>query len=159
MQQVHLEQNIDAPADAVWNTLGTQFADIDSWASFVKSSRALADDEIPASVTVAPGAPVPGRETTTLATLKEVLVAYSDNDRSLKFTAIGLPPIVKVMQNTQTVHETATGSKVTFDIEMEFLGPFSILGKVMSRRMAKTFPGVLIDLKNHVEDSQSNSPQ
>ena len=30
MQQVHLEQNINAPADAVWNTLGTQFADIDS---------------------------------------------------------------------------------------------------------------------------------
>ena len=38
--------------------------------------------EVPDDLTVAASAPVPGRETTTKVTLREVLTAYSDDDRS-----------------------------------------------------------------------------
>ena len=111
--RVQLEQDINAPADAAWHVLGSQFADIANWATFVRSSRALRAEEVPNSITPDLDAPVPGRETTTLATLREVIIDYSDTRRALTFAAIGLPRIV--------------------------------------RRMTRTFPGVLGDLKVHVE--------
>jgi hypothetical protein len=53
--------------------LERDFAGIDVWSSFVKTARPLDTSEVPDDLTVAPGAPVPERETTTKVTLKEVL--------------------------------------------------------------------------------------
>lgn len=150
--QLHLETDIAAPADSVWRVLGTQFADIDEWAAFVQTSRPIGLDEVPASIVASPEAPVPGRETTTKVTLKEILTAYSDSDRSLTFLGDGLPPIVKRAQNVQSVRAIGPeASTVSFDVTFDFVGPFAVLSPVMKKRMSKTFAGIQSDLKRHVE--------
>lgn len=149
---LHLETAIDASADDVWAVLGRDFAGIDSWASFVKTSRAIEMDEVPDHLTVAAEAPVPGRETTTKVTLTEVLTEYSDEDRTLTFDGVGLPPIVSIARNVNSVRPTGDGSSmVSFDVHMGFRGPFAIMAPVMKRRMLKTFGEVQQDLKQHVE--------
>lgn len=151
--QLHLEQEINAPADAVWGVLGGEFADIASWASVVKASRPIDVGEVPASITVASTAPVPGRETTTKATLREILTAYSDEERSLTFEGAGLPKIVRLARNVQSVQETGPSTcKVVFDVQFDFAGPFGFLASPMKRRMTKTFGDVQTDLKLHVEN-------
>lgn len=152
--QLHLEQKINTPADAVWRVLGGEFADIASWASVVKTSRPIDASEVPASVRVASTAPVAGRETTTKATLKEVLTAYSDEERSLTFEGVGLPKIVRSAHNTQSVREIGPSTcAVVFDVQFDFARPFGFLASPMKRRMAKTFGGVQADLKHHVENN------
>ena len=150
--ELRIEQRIDAPADHVWRVLGTEFAEIDRWSTFVKTSRPLDRGEVPSGLTVAPTAPVPGRETTTKATLKEVLTGYSDEERTLTFVGLGLPPIIRLARNVQSVRADGPDrSTVVFEITFDFLGPFAVLGVVAKRRMATTFGRVLDDLKRHVE--------
>ena len=50
---LRLEADIAAPADKTWNLLGTQFAEIDTWATVIKTSRPIGADEVPASMMVA----------------------------------------------------------------------------------------------------------
>lgn len=155
---LRLEQTIEAPADSVWEVLGTQFTDIADWASFVKTSRPVDRAEIPSTIAVAPTAPVPGRETMTKVKLIEVITAYSDDQRSLTFEAVGLPKIIRRAQDVQSVTATGEGSStVTFEIDFDFVGPFAAFSPIVRRRMAKTFAGVLVDLKDHVESLNSRS--
>ena len=155
---VHLEIPIAASADDVWQTLGREFAEIEDWSTVVRTSRAIAADEVPDGMTVAPEAPVPGRETTTRVTLVEVLTEYSDAGRRLTFEGVGLPPIVRRALNTNSVRATGDGSSVVvFDVQMDFRGPFGVLAPLMKRRMNKTFGDVQRDLKAHVERGAADS--
>ncbi len=149
---VHMNKKIEAPPDVVWRWLGPQFANIDLWSSFVKTSTALTAGDAPAPMTIAPSAPVAGRETTTKATLQEFITAYSDEGRTLTFDAAGLPPIVRRGRNVQSVRDDGDGtSTLIFDIDFEFKGPFKILGPIMRKRMATSLGGVQDDLRAHVE--------
>lgn len=153
--QVHLETEIAAPADKAWAVLGSDFAGIDRWSSVVKTSRPIGHDEVPSSVTVARSAPVPGRETKTKVTLTEVLTKFDDDRRSLTFVGTGLPPIVRRAENTQSIVETGPGSsKVVFEVEFDFKGPFGVLGPIMAKRMSSTFGAVQEDLKKYLETTQ-----
>lgn len=150
--RVHIEKKINAPADEVWQALGPEFADIDDWATFVRSSTALSVDDAPKGMTIATTAPVAGRETTTKATLREFITAYSESERSLTFDGAGLPPIVRHARNVQSVRDHGDGtSTIVFDVDFEFKGPFKVLDPVMRRRMEATFSGVQEDLRIHVE--------
>ncbi|MEM7092573.1 MAG: SRPBCC family protein [Actinomycetota bacterium] len=149
---VHLERSIHADADLAWQLLGPEFASIDSWASFVKSSRALDVADAPVGMVIAVDAPVAGRETTTKATLREFIVAYSDADRSLTFEADGLPPIVRRGRNVQSIRATGPDTcTLVFEIDFDFRGPFKVLGPVMRKRMQKSLGGVMDDLKTYAE--------
>lgn len=89
---LHFEQEINAPAEKVWEVLAHQFGEIGAWAPGVKSSRVLDDSEIPADYQVAPSAPIPGRATTNpLGETKEVLIMYSDENKEFTFRGVGLP--------------------------------------------------------------------
>ena len=153
--QLHLEQEINAPAERVWAVLGQQFAEIERWSSTVETSRSLDASEVPAGVVADPAAPVLGRETVSaLVTAKEILVRYSDADAELTFAVAGLPKIIKHARNTQGVRALGGGrSVVTFDVDLEAWGPFKVLMPVMRRRMSKTFSKVLGDLRGYVEGS------
>ena len=149
---VRLEKKINAPAALVWRWLGPEFANIDRWASFVKTSTELASADAPAGMVVAPSAPVAGRETTTKATLQEFITAYSDERQTLTFDAAGLPPIVHHGRNVQSVRDDGDGtSTLIFEIDFVFKGPFKMLGPLMRRRMASSLGGVQDDLKAHAE--------
>lgn len=150
--RVRLERKIDAPAAAAWEVLGPQFTEIDRWASFVKTSRPIERNEVPAGVVAAPTAPVPGRETTTKVKIVEVITAYSDTNRSLTFQGVGLPKIITLVKDDQSVRaDSETSCTAIFDVTMNFKGPFAIFGPVMKKRMTKQFGGILDDLKVHVE--------
>ncbi len=147
-----IEKVIDAPAAVVWDILGPQFATIDEWASFVNTSRPLERSEVPAGVVAAPDAPVPGRETMTKVKIAEVITAYSDENRTLTFRGVGLPKVVKLVQDEQSVRiDSATSCIATFHITVEFLRPGAVFGPVLKRRMSKQFSGILEDLKVHSE--------
>ncbi len=149
---VHLERSIAAPAAVAWKILGPEFAEIDTWASFVRTSEALQVADAPTGMTIAAGAPVAGRRTKTKATLSEFITAYSPEDMSLTFEAAGLPPIVKRASDVQTVRSTGdTTSTLTFEIDFDFLGPFAILGPVMRRRVEKSIGGTMDDLAAEAE--------
>ena len=149
---LRLEKRINAPADVVWQLLGREFDAIDEWADFVKTSRPISPDEVPAGLTAAPTAPVPGRETMTKVKLVEVITAYDDAARTLTFHGVGLPPVISVASDEQSVRpDGATASTVAFDITMGFRGPFVVLGPLMKRRMTKQFDGILDDLRRHAE--------
>ena len=150
--QLHLEQTIDAPADTAWRILGPEFAQIDRWASFVRSSFALDEGDAPASFTIAEGAPVAGRQTTTKATLREFITAYSPKDRTLTFDAAGLPPIVRHARNVQSIRASGPDScTLIFEIDFDFIGPFKLLSPIMRRRMKRSLGGVQADLKAEAE--------
>jgi hypothetical protein len=148
---IRLEQEIAAPAADVWMLLGTQFADIQDWSSFVKVSRPLTAQDAPADMSIAPTAPVAGRETTTKVTLREFITAYSDDKRSLTFEAAGLPPIVRHGRNVQSVRSEGGRSTLVFEIDFDFKGPFKVLDSIMRKRMTRSLGGVQKDLKDYVE--------
>jgi hypothetical protein len=136
---LRLEQKMHAHPDTVWRALGTEFADISNWSTFVETSRAIDQSEVPSPWIAAPTAPVPGRVTKTKATLTEVLTAYSAENRSLTFYAVGLPRIIRRARDIQTVTDDGDGTcSVSFD-------------PVVKRRMTKAFAGVLVDLERHAE--------
>ena len=156
--KLRLETPINAPADTVWKTLGTDFVDIDTWAGFVKTSRAMTASEVPASIEVPANAPVPGRETMTKVKVQEVITAYSDEERSLTFQGIGLPKVIRLVQDKQSVIPTSdTSCTAVFDVTMEFMPPFGFMGSFMKKRMSKQFSEILDDLKSHSESMHAES--
>ncbi len=158
---IHLEEEIDAPADEAWAVLAHRFAEIGEWAPGVETSRAISLDEVPAGFTVAPSAPVPGRVTPNpLGDITEVLTMYSEDDRTFTFEADGLPPIVTHTTSTTRVTELDNGhSLVTFDIEMGFIRPFNVLGPVMQSRLQSSAAGpagIIKDLKTYLESGEES---
>ncbi len=149
---VQFIKEINAPAEVAWQILGPEFASISDWAEFVKTSRAVATSEAPEAMVIATEAPVAGRETKTKATLREFITAYDEDRRSLTFDAAGLPPIVKRGRNVQSVEATGPQtSRLVFDINFDFRGPFVVLGPVMRKRMGKSLVSVMDDLKAEAE--------
>ncbi|MEM9651054.1 MAG: SRPBCC family protein [Actinomycetota bacterium] len=149
---LRLEQPMNAPADLVWRTLGMEFAEIDRWSTFVRTSRPIDRSEVPIDSHVAPSAPVPGRETRTRAKLIEVITAYSDTDRSLTFAGVGLPRVVRRATDTQTVHTDGPHRCiVSFEIDFDLVGPLRVFDPIIRRRMTRQFTEVLDDLRRHTE--------
>ncbi len=149
---VHMERTINAPAEVVWQILGPEFAQISDWANFVKTSVPLTAADAPDDLVLAPAAPFVGRETKTKATLQEFIIAYDADAMTLTFDAVGLPPIVRLGRDVQTVHaDGPESSRLTFEIDFDFVGPFAILGSVMRKRMAKSLGSVMDDLKTEAE--------
>ncbi len=147
-----MEKLINAPAEVAWHWIGPEFANIDAWSSFVKTSTELTADDAPDGIVIAPTAPVAGRETTTKAKLREFITAYSDERRTLTFDAAGLPPIVRRGRNVQTVRDNGDGtSTLVFEIDFDFRGPFKVLSLIMRKRMAASLGGVQDDLKARAE--------
>ncbi|MCP4448997.1 MAG: hypothetical protein GY811_27235 [Myxococcales bacterium] len=150
-----LEQEINASPDKVWDILGHQYADICQFVGLVDSSWAMTEDEIPDSpdFAVAPNAPIPGRWTDNeLGKLREVLIDYSDQDRSFLFAAKGLPSRIYWASDRVTVHDVGGGkSMVSLEVNMV---PGGILKLVSWRIKGKFKSGLktfLKDLKHYAE--------
>ncbi len=157
---IHLEEDVEASADKVWGVVAHRFAEVGEWAPNIETSRAITLDEVPPECIVAPEAPVPGRVTPNpLGDLTEILIMYSEDDKTFTFDTAGLPPIVTHAINTTRVTELDSGrSKVTFDIEMGFARPFNIISPVMQRRFQTSEAGpagLIKNLKTYVETQQS----
>jgi len=156
---IHMEKEINASADKVWNILAHQFAEIGEWADGVKWSRALEASEVPEDFVVAPQAPVPGRVTPNpFGDLKEILTRFSDVEREFTFEVSGLPKAVAHTQNTTRVIETGADTcLVTFDVQMVLRGPLKLLSPILRRRLKTSGfgpAGALEALKPYAETGQ-----
>ncbi|MEM7028571.1 MAG: SRPBCC family protein [Chloroflexota bacterium] len=159
--KIHLEEEVNAPADEVWAVLAHRFAEIGDWAPNIEWSRAITQDQIPDGFVVAPSAPVPGRVTPNpLGDVSEVLTVYSEEERAFTFDADGLPAIVTHTTNSTRVTELDDGrSLVTFDVDMGLVRPFNVLAPLIEGRIqtSKAGPGGMIkDLKVYVESGQTS---
>jgi hypothetical protein len=87
---------INAPADAVWDIIGRQFDRIGEWATAIPASAAVPQD-VPVEPTVT-AAPVAGRVCDTgigmVPQATEMIIAYSDRDRTVTYQATGMPAYV-----------------------------------------------------------------
>ncbi len=149
---VEVNRHVAAPPDRVWEVIGRQFADIAAWSRTVRESRPLTLDEV-GHLRVAPGAPVPGRETISpAATLREVLVDWNDTERTYAFDTLGLPRLLRGATNrTRVEPDDDGGAIVSFSVHIVVHPALSPLRPLLRRRMTHTFGGVLADLKDHVE--------
>ena len=154
--QVHIETEINAPADKVWQILAHQFADMADWTATLSESRVVELSELPAGTKFAKNAPVPARETTSsFAKAIEVIHDYSEEKRELTFDALNLPPILSTAANTQRVIAKGDNkSVITFDMNLGLNGIFKILSPILKRRFFKTMSGVQRELKVYAETGQ-----
>jgi Polyketide cyclase / dehydrase and lipid transport len=146
---------INAPADRVWDLVGRRFDRIGEWATAIPASAAV-PDTIPAEPAAA-GAPVAGRVCDTgirmLPQATELIVAYSERDRTLTYQATGMPAFVRVARNRWTV--TAVDdhhSRAAFDAVLTTSG---ILGRLLAGllliQVGRTGRHLLGDLKHYAE--------
>ena len=158
--ELQIKQEIDAPADRVWQILGQQFAAIGNWSTTVETSRALDANEVPAGLPIAPQAPVPGRATPNLlGELKEILTRYSDAEMSFTFEVDGLPPIIRYSQNSTRVQDLGPDRcLVTFDLQMVPKGIFKVMNPVLRRRLSTSQrgpAGLMRELKIYAETGKT----
>ncbi|TNE85056.1 MAG: SRPBCC family protein [Deltaproteobacteria bacterium] len=150
---VHIETEIDAPAQVVWQVLAHEFGTIETWSSTVVSSRALTVDELPDDARVDPAAPVAARQTTSaFVTAREYFTAFDDAGMVFTFAALDLPFFLTRAMNTSRVEALDAGrSRVTFDVDMVLWGPFALGSGLMKARFTKAMRAVHADLKAESE--------
>ncbi len=156
--QVHIETEINAPAEAVWQILAHQFADMAVWTDTLVESRVVDLSELSEGITIATNAPVPARETTSSFAPKaiEVIKEYSEEKMELTFEAANLPPILSKAANTQRV--IAKGPNqclVTFDLNIGLKGIFKLFEPILKRRFHSTMSKVQGELKVYSETKQA----
>lgn len=150
--ELHIETEINAPADKVWDILAHQFGDIASWTSTLSESRIVNAAQYPEFI-AASTAPIPARETTsTFIKAVEIITEYSEEEMQLTFDAVGLPPFMSSARNRQQV--IAKGpqrSVVSFDFSIGLKHMFNIMSPLLKSRFRKTMSGVQQELKLYVE--------
>lgn len=151
--KIHIQTEINAPAEKVWQILAHQFGDIAKWSSLVSTSHVVEAGDLPPGCKADPSSPTAGRSTTTpLGTIIEVIIDYSESKRELTFTAAEPPSIFAGVSDTQRViAQTPDRCLVTFDIHLEPLGIFKLLNPILRRRIKSTMSGVQQDLKHYAE--------
>lgn len=153
--EIHLETEIDAPAEEVWQILAHQFGDIADWSATVNESRSLTMDEIPDGFDAVPNAPAPARATVAGPgiSLTEVITMYSEEAMELTFEGTNLPPLVfEYAKDTQRVIPvSANQSLLTFDVSVKTRGIFKAVNPLLARRFAASFGTVQQELKVYAE--------
>lgn len=155
--QVHVETEINASAENVWEVLGRNFVAIDQWTETIQTSETVLRSATPEGFVVAKEAPVAGRTTVSeKITATEILTAYSDAKRTFTFQAANRPKFLASARNNTAVVELGTNrSKVVFDIEVRLQGFVKVLAKKFQKKMTETMTGVQADLKAFVEAGKS----
>ena len=146
---------INAPAEAVWDIIGRQFDRIGEWATAISASAAVPQD-LPGKPTVT-AAPVAGRVCDTgirmLPQATEMIIAYSDSDRTLTYQATGMPAYVGVARNHWTI--TAVDQQRTRAAFGAVVAPRGILGRLLAGwllvQIGRTGRHLLEDLKHYAE--------
>ena len=150
--ELHLETEINAPAEKVWEILAHQFGDMADWTETLSESRVVDAGQYP-DIKAAPTAPVPARETTSsFAKAVEIITEYSEDNMQLTFEAVGLPPFMSSARNTQRViSKGANKSVITFDFRIGLKHIFNLMSPILKSRFSKTMSGVQRELKHYAE--------
>lgn len=144
---------VNASADHLWEIMGTQFADISSWASGVYASQGHYNGDR------LPGAPYSGRVCeTSIGTLKEQILIYDDQSRTVSYNAKGekLPFFVKHMANTWTFTPLGKGRcKGEMNLEVSLLPGFNlVMGTLMKIRLSGALTETIEELTYFAENEK-----
>lgn len=137
---------VNAPANTVWEIVGTNFNEISEWASPVLTSRANPDLE--------PGQNGRVCQVKGAGQLVETITRYDDQGRKLSFTVEGekMPFFMKHVENTWSVrpqgHEQSV-VQVNANITLSPL--FNLLSGPLSKALGKQGEAILSDLKQFAE--------
>jgi hypothetical protein len=142
---------INAPAETVWDIIGRRFDRIGEWATAIPASAT-----IPQAPTVS-GAPVAGRVCDTgirmLPQATEMIIAYSDRNRTLTYQATGMPAYVRAARNHWTI--TAVDQQRTRAAFEAVFAPSGIRGRLLAGwllvQLGRTGRHLLSDLKHYAE--------
>ncbi len=150
---IHIETEINASADVVWEIIAHRYTKIDQWASLVKKSWELTNADVPKGYDISNDAPVVGRATATgLGVPHEFLTHYSDQDREFTFRAANIPKIMTYSQNnTKVIALEESKSLLSFDIRIELWGVFKLFTPILRRRMPKRLGQLHLELKTYAE--------
>ena len=148
--KLEIKGKISSSADATWEVLGSQFAEIANWFSIVKFSKPVNKEDIPSSYKLDSRAPVAGRYTeSAVVKATEVLTYYSDSERTFVFEAIDVP---KFMLSSTTNRTSVTpiaenDCEVQIQVDLRFKHVFKILvAPIMKKRMTKMFNTLIFEL-------------
>ena len=143
---------INAPAEKVWEVLGTQFGRVCDWASGVNKSSASAHSAANTDYT--------NRACdTTSGKIKEVVNVFDPQRHELEYEVIeGFPFFVKTGKNNWKL--TAVGSKTKVNMNLQivtqgFVG--KIMRPMMKMQMNKIADNAVDDLKVYVETGKPSA--
>ena len=150
--ELHIETEINAPAEKVWEILAHQFGNMADWTATLSESRAVDASRYP-EFKAAPTAPIPARETTSsFAKAVEIITKYDEEKMMLAFDAVGLPPLMSSARNTQCVIAKGPNkSVISFDFRIGLKHIFNVMSPFLKRRFGKTMGGVQRELKLYAE--------
>lgn len=143
MPDMKLAIEINAPADAVWELVGTRFGELSTWANPVHASTMLEPDL--------------RRCQTSLGTVHERVLAFDDAARTLTYEAVVRPPWMKRGVNRWTVTPLGAGrcrveSVATIEVHAgEMLRLVGLLPRLV--RMSRT----LDDLRVYAETGEPSA--
>ncbi len=152
--KLHIEKELNAPANVVWDILGNQYAQIGEWFSVVNYSRASKPEDIPPEYTPLPHAPVAGRYTeSAVVKANEILTMYSDENREFIFDAVDVPKFMLSLSRNHTRVKPIGNDRslVTIDVEMRLKHLFNLISPILRSRMTRMFTQLLTELEQHAQ--------
>ncbi len=139
--------DIEAPAENVWQVIGTEFYEVGAWTTSVPRSRRAPDGESrECTVAGAPG----------ITHLTERLVGFDDATRSLSYEVVdGMPRFVSLARNSWRVQPLGPArSWVTSVAEMTMRGAAVVLTPLMHLWVHRLERTVMTELKHYVEQGE-----
>ncbi|NAY91754.1 hypothetical protein GTQ34_07485 [Muricauda sp. JGD-17] len=145
--RIEKSKRIDAPIQKAWSILGHDFANPHKWASPVNHSQPEGFEENQMRCNERSC-------TTEMGNIRERLIAYSDDDHSLKLEVTeGLPFFMKTITNRFNLI-ASSGEQTDVHIELEMI-PKGLMGflmvPLMKYKMSKMWDDILDDFAYYVE--------
>jgi ribosome-associated toxin RatA of RatAB toxin-antitoxin module len=140
---------IQAPAEAVWEIVGTRFADIGVWATRIRSSRAIDSS---------PGGSLPGRVCAValpgVDAVEEALLTRDDAAMTLEYRGSGLPSFVADARNRWTVERVGSASRIVVEGRLALTGWTRVLALPLRVALAREGERTLGDLRHFAEHGE-----
>jgi carbon monoxide dehydrogenase subunit G len=130
---------IPAAAEAVWAAL-SRFEDISRWGPGVSQSSLLTE--------ASGGVGAIRRVQVGRNALRETITRWEPM-RSLGYTIMGLPPVVRQASNTWTLASEGAGTRVTLTAEVTTKGG-PVIGHLVAGKVGKANKQLLAGLRDHV---------
>lgn len=145
--------DINASREAIWDVIGTRFADAHEWASPVDRSSSSAGAHAIA------GAPTNGRTCeTSIGMIRENLLTYDEDAKQLSYEAFSdqLPSFVKGLVAIWRLSDgPGNTSRVHMTLNVDIAPPFNVLmGLMMKLKMGGIAMTTIKDLKHYVETGE-----
>jgi uncharacterized protein YndB with AHSA1/START domain len=142
MAKVHVSSVIDAPVEKVWERI-RDFNGLPGWhprmvESHIEDGRAATEIGCVRNFKVASG-----------ATIREKLVAFSDDDRSVTYSIVGHPAPISNHSSTLRLERVTDGDRTYAVWTAEFDAPADKADEIAKGMGENVFQGGFNALKNH----------